>query len=118
MKKIYTHENTILLKEMIKIYKPNDIDWMSYIITTKNSLTFHHINPKNKGGKTTIENGALLTKRAHRDLNIIEELDYALFQDWNELFEFIVKSNSPLDEYYKEESRKLKQYSKKLIYKK
>lgn len=43
MSKIYVNENKILLDEMIKIYKPEDIDWMSYLVTVKNRLTFHHI---------------------------------------------------------------------------
>jgi len=117
MGRIYINEKQIILKEMIKIYKPTTLDWMSYFITKKNFLTYHHIKPECKGGKITLENGALITKNAHRDLNKIEELDYALFEDWNELFSFIVESKAPLDEYYKEESRKLKEYTKRLLYK-
>lgn len=117
MGRIYINEKQIILNEMIELYKPTSIDWMSYLITKKNFLTYHHIKPESKGGKITVENGGLLTKNAHRDLNKIEEIDYALFEDWNELFLFINKSRAPMNEYYKEEAKKLKVYTKRILYK-
>lgn len=118
MGRIYINEKQLILKKMIEIYRPTSTDWMSYIITKKNFLTYHHIKPEKEGGKISIENGALLTKNAHRDLNRIEEFDYALYQDWNELFWFILNSQAPIDEYYKIEAQKLKMHTKKLLYKK
>lgn len=117
MGRIYINEKQLILKEMIKIYQPTDVDWMSYLITKRNFLTYHHIEPESKGGKITLENGALVTKNAHRDLNKIEEKDYYLFEDWNELFCFINKFQAPIDDYYKEEARKLKEYTKRILYK-
>ena len=118
MGRIYINKKQIIIEEMKKIYGIEVFDWMHYIITRKNFLTFHHIQPESKGGKITIENGAPLTKRAHADLNRLEEFDYALYEDWNELFKFINATRAPLDTYYIEESKKLKAHTKKVLYKK
>lgn len=117
MGKIYVNSNQILVRNMIEIYKPDGIDWMSYQITKNNKLTFHHIKEASRGGETSIENGALVTIKGHRILNIIEAKDFLLYKDWNELFEQINKANKPLDNYYKEQSRSLKEYTQKILYK-
>ncbi|MBQ6285478.1 MAG: hypothetical protein IJK67_04135 [Bacilli bacterium] len=43
MGKIYQNKNQLLLQELIKIYQPDELDWLSYQITKKNILTLHHI---------------------------------------------------------------------------
>ncbi len=51
MGRIYKNDNQILLEELIKIYKPNNYDWLHYKITRKNTLTLHHIKKQCDGGK-------------------------------------------------------------------
>lgn len=55
------------------------VDFLGYPFTNKKELTYHHIQPKNCGGKTTYTNGALLTKESHSYIHIIEAYDYELF---------------------------------------
>ena len=55
------------------------VDFMGYPFTNKKELTYHHIKPKNCGGKTTYTNGALLTRESHAYIHIIEAHDYVLF---------------------------------------
>ena len=117
MGKIYVNENKILLNQMIDIYKPDGFDWMSYQITKKNILTFHHILEATKGGLATIENGALITKKAHRILNILTTYDYLLYEEWQQLFCYINKSRQPMDDYAKGYSRALKKHTQNIIYK-
>ena len=117
MGRIYVNQNQLLVKEMIKIYNPGNIDWMSFEITRKNTLTFHHIVEECFGGPSIIENGALLTKRGHRILNILGDNNYMIYDDWNDLFKEINKSQAPLDDYFKKYSKELKEESLKLIYK-
>lgn len=118
MGKIYVNENKILVDEMIKIYKPGDIDWMSYSITVKNGLTFHHIIEQANGGITTIENGALLTKKAHRALNMLLSRDIVLYNDWNNFFTDLNESKAPMDDYSKSYSKELKKATLKVLYEK
>ena len=76
-------------KEMIKIYKPLDLDWMNYKVTRQNPITFHHIIKKEQGGLYTFENGALLTETGHRYLHIIEYKEAKIFEMLNKMFEII-----------------------------
>lgn len=54
-------------------------DFMGYEFDTKKELTYHHILPKNYGGKTTFENGALLIRESHNYIHTIEAFDFKLF---------------------------------------
>lgn len=57
------------------------MDFMGYRITDPRRLSFHHlIVPKRKGGKETIENGALLMRNAHDYLHIIEGADKEVYE--------------------------------------
>ena len=90
-----------MLKKMIKVFKPSDRDWMGIPITKNNVLSFHHII-KRKNGLTIVDNGALLTKRAHRKLNILESHNKELFEMWQELFISINATMSPPNDEHKE----------------
>ena len=79
MGRIYVNENKILLNEIIKIYKPEKYDWLSYQITKNNILTIHHVIKVADGGILCIENAALLTKKAHRALHMCESRDLILY---------------------------------------
>ena len=80
-------------EDMIKIYKTYNLDWMNYIITD-NDLTYHHIVKIEEGGKTTIDNGALLTQRAHNYLNTIEKTDIDIYNRINEILKEINNNKS------------------------
>ncbi|MBR4672795.1 MAG: hypothetical protein IKO78_06350 [Bacilli bacterium] len=57
------------------------IDFMGYIITDPSKLSFHHlIIPEEDGGLERIENGALLMRRAHDYLHIIEHTDRPIYE--------------------------------------
>lgn len=58
---------------------------MGKVYINENYLTYHHIKPESRNGLIALENGALLARNAHRDLNKLEEIDYLLFVGWNEL---------------------------------
>ena len=55
------------------------VDFMGYEFQNKRELTYHHIQPKNCGGKTTYANGALLIRSSHNYIHTIEVYDYKLF---------------------------------------
>ena len=55
------------------------VDFMGYEFQSRRDLTYHHIQPKNCGGKTTYANGSLLIKASHNYIHIIEAYDYKLF---------------------------------------
>lgn len=116
MGKVYFNKTKIIINEMCKIYGPDEMDWMSYLITVRNVLTYHHILKECDGGIMELSNGALLTKKAHRLLNMTETKDYVLYKAWNDLFMEINKRKEPMDENLREESKTLKLYTHKLIY--
>jgi len=115
--KKYVNDNQILLPKMIEIYKPVDFDWMHLAITKSNPLTIHHIHESVYGGETTIDNAALLGKKSHRILNMLESRDYGLYFAWNDLFRDINVSNRPPSDEYVKEMILLRNKTKKVIYK-
>ena len=54
-------------------------DFMGYFFNNTKELTYHHIQPKNLGGKTTFDNGALLIRSSHNYIHTIEDIDFKLF---------------------------------------
>lgn len=117
MGKIYQNENQILMQEMIKIYQPDGVDWLSYQITRKNILTPHHVVKVADGGLTVIDNLALVTKKAHRALNMCESRDFVLYSEINDFFKIIIAYRAPLDESLKRESMVYKQALVRTLYK-
>ena len=55
------------------IYYYGDKCWLFGEVSKNNPLTLHHIKPVRDGGKTTLENGALLSLRKHKEFNKLEE---------------------------------------------
>ena len=86
--------NNELKNEMISIYNTYEFDWMNFMIYD-NDLTYHHIEKAENGGKISINNGALLTTRAHEYLHKIEMIDIDIYLKINEIFKQI---NSQLSE--------------------
>ena len=68
-------------REMIKIWKMKDVDWMGYKLQKRDTFTFHHlIVPAREGGLYSINNGAILCGRtSHPYLHVIERIDYDRF---------------------------------------
>lgn len=74
--------------EMIKIYKTYEYDWMNFKIIDE-ELTYHHIIKEENGGKVSLDNGALLTKRAHEYLHMIERMDLEIYEKINDILKDI-----------------------------
>lgn len=73
-----------MTKLKIKIYDKYNLDdlrydFMGYYFNNIKELTYHHIQPKNLGGKTTFDNGALLIRPSHNYIHTIEDIDFKLF---------------------------------------
>ena len=117
MGKIYKSENHIVLLQMIEIYRPDVTDWMQYQITRRNILTLHHIRKACEGGFTCVDNGAILTRKAHQVLNMVEAIDGVLYDEWNDLFALINQGKQPPCKEYVREGKKLKNYTQRIIYK-
>lgn len=73
---------------MINIYKTYDFDWMNYVIVNE-ELTYHHIVKEECGGKLSLDNGALLTSRAHEYLHLIERTDIVIYDRINQILKDI-----------------------------
>ena len=79
-------DNSSNLKKMIRIYKPNGLDWMNFALSRRNPYTFHHIVSRSNGGGDDIQNGAILTRKAHDLLHILEYVCPLAYLDLEELF--------------------------------
>ena len=76
--------------ELIRIYQPDDIDWMGYYTLCKDDFSFHHIIKKCDGGPYHIDNGALLNRdTAHPYLHLIEVKDLDMFDYINKILKDI-----------------------------
>lgn len=96
-------------EKSVKIYGCYNIDWMGYKITKKNPYSFHHVIKVCNGGKTKIDNFAILTKNSHRYLNLLERLYPDIYHELNEMFVELILSNAPpTDCYYKKVEKVLK----------
>ena len=103
MGKKYKTENQILLSTMLEIYTPTEFDWMYTPITKGSVWTIHHIFEKHYGGNTTLDNAALLLKKSHQLLNMLETRNIDLYFEWNQLFMDInVRKCPPSEDYIKE----------------
>lgn len=108
--------NSKILKEMKEIYKPKSVDWMGFIKTAENYYTLHHITKKQDGGKTEIENSAILTLLGHHVLhNVIELYNPELYFKWTLFFREINSRMAPLDEELIERREELKNETISLI---
>ncbi len=89
-------DNNRNLKKMLKRFKPDGFDWMNFVLTRRNPFTFHHIEPRSEGGSDTIENGAILTRRAHDLLHLLEYVCPDAYDDLQDIFARINASKGPL----------------------
>lgn len=89
------------INEMLKTYNTYEVDWMGDKIESFNPLTRHHIIKKEKNGKNSITNYALLTVNSHRLLHFIEQKYNKYYIIINDKFDELNKSlNPPSEEYY------------------
>ena len=76
-----------ITKQMIKIYKIKNFDFMGYDIKRKESLSFHHLIIPHResqrygiGNGYVMWNGAILVQEtSHNYLHLIEKYDYEIF---------------------------------------
>lgn len=82
-------KNPEILIEMYKIYGKPTVDWMGFKVTKNNHITYHHIKEDRNGGTETVENGALLTVKAHQLLHKLEHTNEAEYQEYQYWFRVI-----------------------------
>jgi len=99
-----------VLSQLIKIFEPKNVDWMGYKVTKQNPYTYHHIKEKRKGGKATIDNGAILSRQAHDHLNYLELYVPDAYNDWQNLFRYFNALKRPLTEKEHELIEKISYY--------
>jgi hypothetical protein len=87
-----------VLRIMIDIYQPEGTDWMNFALSKSNPYTFHHIVEKSKGGEKIIDNGAILTRKAHTFLHTLENVCPDAYRDLQNVFVKINASKKPVTE--------------------
>ncbi len=85
-----------VLRIMIDIFQPEGIDWMNFALSKSNPYTFHHIVEKSKGGDKSIDNGAILTRKAHSFLHMLENVCPEAYQDLQNVFVQINETKKPV----------------------
>ncbi len=85
-----------VLRIMIDIFQPEGIDWMNFALSKNNPYTFHHIVEKSKGGDKSIDNGAILTRKAHTFLHTLENVCPEAYQDLQNVFVKINETKRPV----------------------
>lgn len=89
------------LKIMLRLWKVETMDWLGY--DNLERYSYHHIKKKSDGGKTTIENGAILHQSSHQYLHTIEFYDLERYIFLNNILKAINKQrNMPSIEQLKE----------------
>lgn len=83
------------LDVLVQIFKPNGFDWMNFALSKNNPYTYHHIIKKCDGGEKSVDNGAILTKKAHTFLNKLEKVCPDAYNDLQEVFRKINGSKTP-----------------------
>lgn len=109
-------EEKKLIKELIIIFDIKDIDFLGYPITKDNPLQYHHIVFKQNGGKTTLDNGSLLTAKAHSLFHKIVNNQYITSKKITREFKKLNESKMPpTKEYYENIKNFLEEFQIKEI---
>ena len=103
-----------VLRKLIERHGTYGVDWMGFVLSKKNPLTYHHMEKECQKGEKTVENGAPLSRKAHRFLNYIELNDSELYEEWNLLFKEINASEAPPNTKHQEKIKILRQKSQQL----
>lgn len=99
---------TCILKKMIKIYKPQQVDWLGYKITRKNPYSYHHCFKKIYGEYEDLDKdyllniGAILSAEGQAYIHSFENNgDYQGFRELNEiLLELNQTKEPPTEEHW------------------
>ena len=83
------------LRNKIEIHKPDGIDWMNFRLSRDNPYTLHHIVERRNGGDNSLKNLAILTKMAHKLLNILDKVCPDAYNDLQNVFRKINEIMSP-----------------------
>ena len=86
------------LRIKMEVHNPNGIDWMNFALTKDNPYTLHHIKERRNGGDNSISNLAILTKNAHKLLNILDKVCPDAYNDLQNIFIKINASEAPPSE--------------------
>ena len=103
-----------VLEKLVERHGTYGVDWMGFTLTKKNPLTYHHIQKDSEKGKKTLDNGAPLSKNAHRFLNCLERVKPDLYIEWNDLFREINATASPPTVEHKRKIKTLRQKGENL----
>lgn len=87
-----------VLRILVDIFQPDGTDWMNFALSRDNPYTYHHIVEKSKGGDKSIDNGAILTRRAHTFLHTLEKVCPDAYNDLQNVFLRINSSKQPITE--------------------
>ncbi|MBP5684185.1 MAG: hypothetical protein J6X02_02890 [Bacilli bacterium] len=96
-------EYSNVLIKMIDMYDPQEEDWMGFKLAINNTYTFHHIRERRNGGKEVVQNGAILTHFGHQFLNHLDSHNKRAYNDYQEIFKRINKSQGPIDDDLRED---------------
>lgn len=78
-------------------------DFMGYMFDSKKELSYHHIQPRHYGGKTTYDNGAILNRcTSHNYIHTIEEMDFQLFIELSQILKDEHRAKKITPEHLKE----------------
>ena len=83
------------LKIKLEIHKPDGVDWMNFRLSRDNPYTLHHIKEKRNGGSNSLDNLAILTKTAHKLLNVLDKKCPDAYNDLQQVFMKINASGAP-----------------------
>ena len=85
-----------VLRIMVDIFQPEGVDWMNFALSKNNPYTYHHIVEKSKGGDKSIDNGAILTRKAHSFLHMLENVCPEAYNDLQNVFAKINGTKKPV----------------------
>ena len=91
------------LQNLVCIFQPDGFDWMNFTLSKSNPYTYHHILERNNGGERSVDNGAILTKKAHRFLNLLQMVYPDAYDDLQDVFRRINASKQPMVQEYIDE---------------
>jgi len=91
--KFKTESEAVAKQKLMSIYDSKKQDWMGYSVSKKNPLKYHYIE-ETIGGinihcETMHETGALITKKAKKDLAILKTFEPGLYEEINYLLGII-----------------------------
>lgn len=91
-----------ILKKMLKIYKPQNVDWLGYKITRKNPYSYHHCFKKIYGEYEDLDKdyllniGAILSREGQKYIHSFENNgDYKSFNELNKILLELNRTKEP-----------------------